>query len=163
MGRQDGGQQSWLNIPSDLGYGREHPTSDLIVFKKGNVEMIGYTLVGTNDLERAAAFYDAVFEPLGLKQIRPNERLVLWSEKAGKAMFGVIKPYDGEEATVGNGVMVALMVDNVATVATLQAKALELGGSDEGDIGPRGGGPLTFAYFRDLDGNKMAIYAPTET
>ena len=89
--------------------------------------MIGYTTVGTNDLEKAAAFYDALFADLGLKRIVPNERLILWSSKAGAAMFGVIKPFDGQPASSGNGTMVALMVDDAETVAKLHAKALELG------------------------------------
>ena len=121
--------------------------------------MIGYTTIGTNDLEKATAFYDALFADLGVKKITPNERLVLWSSKAGAAMIGVIKPFDGQAATVGNGTMVALMVDDGETVAKLYAKALELGGSDEGEVGPRGGGAMTFGYARDLDGNKLAFYA----
>ena len=121
--------------------------------------MIGYTTLGTNDLEKATAFYDALFADLGLKKIVPNDRLVLWSSKAGAAMFGVIKPFDGQPATAGNGTMVALMVDDAETVAKLHAKALELGGSDEGEVGPRGGGGMTFGYVRDLDGNKLAFYA----
>ncbi len=121
--------------------------------------MMGYTTLGTNDLEKAAAFYDALFADLGLKKITPNDRLVLWSSQAGAAMLGVIKPFDGQPATAGNGTMVALMVDDAETVAKLHAKALALGGSDEGEVGPRGGGAMTFGYFRDLDGNKLAFYA----
>ena len=121
--------------------------------------MIGYTTLGTNDLEKATAFYDALFADLGLKKIIPNDRLVLWSSKAGAAMLGVIKPFDGQPATGGNGTMVALMVDDGATVAKLHAKALELGATDEGEVGPRGPG-MTFGYFRDPDGNKIAFYAP---
>ncbi|MBT3331140.1 MAG: VOC family protein [Rhodospirillaceae bacterium] len=121
--------------------------------------MIGYTTLGTNDLEKAAAFYDALFADQGLKRMTPNDRLVMWSSKAGAAMFGIIKPFDGKAASVGNGTMIALMVDSAETVAKLHARALELGGSDEGEVGPRGGGGMTFAYARDLDGNKLAFYA----
>ena len=77
--------------------------------------MIGYTTIGTNDLEKATAFYDALFADLGLKKIAPNDRLVLWSSKAGAAMLGVITPFDGQAASVGNGTMVALMVDDAET------------------------------------------------
>ncbi len=121
--------------------------------------MIGYTTVGTNDLEKAAAFYDALFSDLELKKITPNERLVMWSKAPGTPMFGVIKPFDGNTATSGNGTMIALNVDSADTVAKLHAKALELGGANEGDPGPRGGGNMNFGYFRDLDGNKIAIFA----
>ncbi len=119
--------------------------------------MIGYTTIGTNDLEKAAAFYDALFADLNLKRIEPNDRLVLWSAKPGIAMFGVIKPYDGKVATGGHGTMIALNVEDADTVAKLHAKALELGGSDEGAPGPRG--TMNFGYFRDLDGNKIAFSA----
>ena len=98
--------------------------------------MIGYTTHGTNDLEKAVAFYDALFADLDVKQMVPNERIVLWSKKPGGAMLAVAKPFDGEAASVGNGTMVALSVDSAETVATLHAKALELGASDEG--APRG-------------------------
>lgn len=121
--------------------------------------MIGYTTLGTNDLEKAAAFYDALFDGMDLKRITPNDRLVLWSKKPGAAMFGVIKPYDGNTATVGNGTMIAVMVDDAETVAALHAKALELGAADDGEPGPRGGGGMVFCYIRDLDGNKVAFYS----
>ena len=62
---------------------------------KDNNGMIGYTTLGTNDLEKATEFYDALFKDLGLKKITPNDRLVLWSSKAGAAMLGIIKPFDG--------------------------------------------------------------------
>ncbi len=120
--------------------------------------MIGYTTLGTNDLEAATTFYDALFADMGYERIIPNERLVLWSSKAGAAMLGVIKPFDGETATVGNGTMVAIMVDSPETVAKLHAKALSLGAADEGEVAIRGGN-LTFGYVRDPDGNKLAFYA----
>ena len=119
--------------------------------------MIGYTTLGTNDLEKATAFYDALFEDLSLKKIMPNDRLVLWSSKAGAAMLGIIIPFDGNPATNGNGNMVAILLNDAETVAKLHAKAIELGGLDEGEVGPRAG--MTFGYFRDLDGNKLAFYA----
>jgi len=119
--------------------------------------MIGYTTLGTNNLEKATAFYDALFEDLSLKKIIPNDRLTLWSSKAGSAMLGVITPFDGEPATCGNGNMVAILVKDAETVARLHAKAIELGGHDEGEVGPRAS--MIFGYFRDLDGNKLAFYA----
>ncbi|SVC46367.1 uncharacterized protein METZ01_LOCUS299221, partial [marine metagenome] len=82
---------------------------------KDNKGMIGYTTLGTNDLEKATEFYDALFKDLGLKKITPNDRLVLWSSKAGAAMLGIIKPFDGEAATSGNGIMVALLVNDAET------------------------------------------------
>lgn len=119
--------------------------------------MIGYTCVGTNDLEKAVAFYG---ELLGLLEAKPffkSDRGVGWGVSADKPMFSVMTPYDGQKATIGNGTMVALAASNSAQVHALHAKALALGGSDEGAPGPRGSS-FYGAYFRDLDGNKLAFF-----
>ncbi len=68
------------------------------------------------------------------------------------------KPHDGNAATVGNGMMVALAVDSQEKVNALHAKALELGGTDEGAPGPRGDSGFYAGYFRDLDGNKLNAF-----
>ena len=122
--------------------------------------MIGYCLVGTNNKEAAEGFYDALFELLGLKRLNISERVTLWSKAPGQPMFGIAIPFDGNAATVGNCTMAALQVDTPAIVDALHAKALELGGKDEGATGPRAGGRMYFGYFRDLDGNKLAVYCP---
>ncbi len=122
--------------------------------------MIGYATLGTNDLDKAVAFYGALFADLGAKQFPGRDGMMMWSISRDKPMLAVCKPFDGNAAGAGNGSMVALRVDDAETVAKLHAKALELGGSNEGDPGPRGGSGLTFGYFRDLDGNKMAFFAP---
>ena len=80
-----------------------------------------------------------------------------WGISPGKPMLSVTKPFDSQPATVGNGTMVALAADNPEQVQALHAKALALGGSDEGAPGPRGHG-FYGAYFRDLDGNKLAAF-----
>ncbi|MCC7460921.1 MAG: VOC family protein [Gammaproteobacteria bacterium] len=118
--------------------------------------MIGYTTVGTNDLARATAFYEQLFAPLGVKRAFENERVVSWTTGSGPS-FGVIKPFDGRTATAGNGTMIALAVDKPATVDALHRKAIELGGRDEGPPGERFKG-FYGAYFRDLDGNKLAVF-----
>ncbi len=117
--------------------------------------MISYVTLGTNDMARAAAFYDALLAEVGAKRVMENERLVMWGTGPGAPNLAVIKPFDGKQASVGNGVMVALAVDSAEKVAALHKKALELGGQDEGAPGPRGGGAFTIGYFRDLDGNKL--------
>lgn len=125
--------------------------------------MIGYATVGTNDLERARAFYDALFAEIG-------GRRVMQFEETGFTMYGtgmrapgvaVTRPYNGEPATNGNGAMIAIAVDARAKVDGFHAKALELGGSDEGAPGLRGPeGDRAFygAYFRDLDRNKFCVF-----
>jgi catechol 2,3-dioxygenase-like lactoylglutathione lyase family enzyme len=119
--------------------------------------MIGYVTIGTNDLPRAAAFYDALFAEIGAKRIWEYERGIAWGVSQGKPGLGVMKPFDGKPATVGNGVMVAIAVDARDKVDRVYARALELGGTDEGPAGPRGDG-FYAGYFRDLDGNKLNVF-----
>jgi len=121
--------------------------------------MIGYVTLGTNDLAKAAAFYDALLAELGAKRMMEGERLVAWSTGSFPAL-AVMHPYDGNPATVGNGVMVALSAPDRATVDRLHAKALELGATDEGGPGPRGGAEASLyaGYFRDPDGNKLNAF-----
>ena len=119
--------------------------------------MIGYTCVGTNNKPRAMAFYDTLLGLLGAKRFYETERGVGWGVSAEQPMFAVNTPFDGAPASVGNGSMVALSAASAEQVQALYAKALELGGRDEGAPGPRGGG-FYGAYFRDLDGNKIAVF-----
>ena len=119
--------------------------------------MIGYVTIGTNDLNRAASFYDVLLGEIGAKRMMENEQFVAWSVKPDQPGLGVTKPFDKKAATVGNGVMVALMVDSTAKVDALHRRALQLGGTDEGAPGPRGEG-FYAGYFRDLDGNKLNFF-----
>ncbi|WP_437834283.1 VOC family protein [Sorangium sp. So ce1153] len=119
--------------------------------------MIGYVTLGTSDMERAARFYDALLGELGAKRLMAFEKMILWAVSPNKPALAVVLPFDGQPATVGNGVMVALVVDSPAKVDALHKKALELGGKDEGAPGPRGQG-FYGGYFRDLDGNKLNFF-----
>ena len=95
--------------------------------------MIGYVTLGTNDLERAVAFYDALLAELGIGRFMEHEgTFVAWAPSFDQPGLSVTKPYDGNPATVGNGVMVALAVDSKDKVHRVYDKALELGGTDEG-------------------------------
>lgn len=119
--------------------------------------MIGYVTLGTNDLERAARFYDALLAVVGGKRYMEFERGIAWSVTPNTPALGLMKPYDGKAATVGNGVMVALVVDSREKVDSLYKKAIELGAKDEGPAGPRGEG-FYAGYFRDPDGNKLNVF-----
>jgi len=119
--------------------------------------MIGYITLGTRDLQKAVAFYDKLFECLGAGRFMQNDRFVAWAVAPDKPAFSVCLPFDGKEATVGNGTMIALAVDSQDKVDALYAKALQLGGADEGPPGPRMDG-FYAAYFRDLDGNKLNVF-----
>lgn len=120
--------------------------------------MIGYVTLGTNDLGRAAKFYDELLGVLGAKRFMEAETFIAWAVDPAQPSLGVIKPYDGQPASVGNGVMVALTVDSNAQVDAIHRKALQLGGKDEGAPGPRGEGGFYAAYFRDLDGHKLNCF-----
>ena len=119
--------------------------------------MIGYTCVGTNDLDRAVKFYGELLGLLGAQPFFKSDRGVGWGVSPDQPMFSVLKPFDGQAATAGNGAMVALAASSPEMVQALHAKALALGGADEGAPGPRGKG-FYGAYFRDLDGNKLAAF-----
>jgi len=124
--------------------------------------MIGYVTLGSNDLEKSRAFYDALMPLIGAGRIMEfGDNFTMYGSGLGKPGLAVCKPYDGKPATAGNGNMASLVVDSRAKVDALHAKALELGGSCEGPPGVRGDeGPGAFygAYFRDPDGNKLAAF-----
>jgi len=119
--------------------------------------MVGYVTLGTNDFARATAFYDALLAEVGGKRAMELEgSFVLWAS-GPSGMLAVTKPFDQRPATVGNGVMVALAAGSKEQVDQIYAKAIALGGTDEGKPGPRGDN-FYGAYFRDLDGNKLNAY-----
>ncbi len=120
--------------------------------------MIGYVTIGTNDLPKAAAFYDELLAVVGAKRFMEGEKFIAWATKPDAAGLGVTLPFDGNAATVGNGVMVALEASDPEQVKAVYDKALALGGTCEGGPGPRGEGGFYAAYFRDLDGNKLNAF-----
>jgi len=118
--------------------------------------MVGYVTMGTSDLDRAVVFFDALLETIGAKQVMNSGRLVMYAGGEG-GMFAICTPYDEQAQAVGNGPMVAFTLDSNDAVDRFHAKALELGATDEGAPGERAPGAY-FAYFRDLDGNKLCAY-----
>lgn len=119
--------------------------------------MIGYVTLGTNDLPRAARFYDEIMPMLGQKRVMENERYITWGTDMSAPMLCAIMPFDGNAASVGNGTMVALAANSKETVDRVYARAIALGAKDEGAAGPRGEG-FYGGYFRDMDGNKLAVF-----
>lgn len=119
--------------------------------------MIGYVTLGTNDLPRACKFFDALFADIGAGRFMDTDDFVAWATAPGAPSVSVTKPFDGQPATVGNGVMVALAMDSTDKVDALHAKAVALGGQDEGAPGERIPG-FYAGYFRDLDGNKFNAF-----
>jgi catechol 2,3-dioxygenase-like lactoylglutathione lyase family enzyme len=119
--------------------------------------MLGYVTLGTNDLARAAKFYDALTAELGVSRMMENEQFIAWGQPGGGAGIGLTKPFDGNPATVGNGVMAALAAKDRAQVDRLYNLAMSLGARDEGAPGERFPG-FYAAYFRDPDGNKLNAF-----
>ena len=117
-----------------------------------------HVTVGTNNLQRARDFYDKVLAPLGYKRLNDlGDNGSIWGESAPE--FFVLKPANGQPATVANGGTISFAAPSRAAVAGFHKAALELGGKDEGSVGPRSWHPTAYAgYVRDLDGNKLAAY-----
>ncbi|WP_313669181.1 VOC family protein [Sandarakinorhabdus sp.] len=120
--------------------------------------MIGYVTVGTNDLARAARFYDAIAAEMGVGRMMEFDNFIAWGTPGGAAGIAATMPFDGNAASVGNGVMVAFEAKDQAQVDRLYAIALAHGGTDEGPPGPRGDSGFYAGYFRDPDGNKLNAF-----
>jgi len=124
--------------------------------------MIGYVTIGSNDLAKARAYYDALFGSIGTGRLMEfGENFTMYGSAWGKPAIAITKPYNGEAATAGNGNMTAIVMDSRDKVDAFYNKAIELGGIDEGPPGLRGEeGPQAFygAYFRDPEGNKFCAF-----
>ena len=120
--------------------------------------MVGYVTIGTKDMDRAVAFYDALLAEVGGKQLFGMDRIKFYGTGPGDgAMLAICIPYDENEPHQGNGNMVAIAGGSREGVDKLYAKARELGAADEGEPGER---LPTFygAYVRDPDGNKLCFF-----
>jgi len=120
-------------------------------------KVIGFVMVGTNDLEKSSKFYDSVLVHLGMKRVTITERYIGYghsSEDSG-VKFYITKPHNKENANAGNGTMVALSAETKEAVDKFHKTALENGATDEGAPGPRSDGNY-YGYIRDHDGNKIA-------
>jgi catechol 2,3-dioxygenase-like lactoylglutathione lyase family enzyme len=115
------------------------------------------TMFGSNDIEKAKAFYDQVMATIGVTGMMEHGSGGRIYGANGVPLISIVRPFNGALATAGNGTMASLMCESKDQVDAIHAKALALGGTDEGTPGPRsgGGGTAYAAYFRDLDGNKI--------
>lgn len=123
--------------------------------------MIGYVTLGTNKFDEAAKFYDELFAMLGAGRAMEGDTFIAWSTGPTAPAVSITKPFNNEAASVGNGVMVAIVMNAPDKVDAFHAKALELGGTDEGAPGARFGN-FYAGYFRDLDGNKLNAFCITQ-
>ena len=120
--------------------------------------MIGYVTLGTNDLQKNAAFYDKICAEFGVGRMMEEDTFIAWGTMDGGCGIALSKPFDGQPATVGNGVMAAFQAKDKEQVDKVYNLAISLGAKDEGPAGPRGDGGFYAGYFRDPDGNKLNVF-----
>ena len=116
---------------------------------------VNYCVLGTNNMEAAIEFYNALFEETELRYVISTDRMTYW--QSSNFSFALATPFNKEPATNGNGTMIGFNVDSVEKVKSLHEKVIELGGTCEGKPGQRG--PYFSAYARDLDKNKLCFSA----
>ncbi|BFM18330.1 VOC family protein [Maricurvus nonylphenolicus] len=114
---------------------------------------MNYFVVGTNNMEAATKFYDALFEQEWLEKIAPTDRMTYWLGE--DFAFALAIPFDEKSATNGNGTMLGFSVGSTEDVKRFYNKAIALGGTCEGEPNQRG--PRYSAYVRDLDNNKLCF------
>ena len=119
-------------------------------------KIIGFVMVGTNDLEKSSKFYDSILVHLGMKRVTITERYIGYghSNEDDDVKFYITKPHNKENASAGNGTMVALAAETKEAVDQFHKTALENGAVDEGAPGLRSDGNY-YGYVRDHDGNKI--------
>jgi catechol 2,3-dioxygenase-like lactoylglutathione lyase family enzyme len=121
--------------------------------------MIGYCTLGTNDMDRSIAFYDAAFGALGAVREETSSVWTQYGRDGSGPRVCLAVPFDGRPATFGNGTMMAFKARDYAAVDAFHAAALAHGGTDEGAPGIREDTHYV-AYARDPDGNKLCAYTP---
>ena len=124
--------------------------------------MFAFTTIGTNNLKKSSQFYDELLKILGIVRVIQDERYVGYSKEDNLEIieFYIMCPFDKKEATIGNGTMISFEVKTPEKVNEFHQKALKIGATNEGFPGPRHGEDY-YAYIRDLDGNKICVFAAT--
>ena len=123
--------------------------------------MIGYVMVGTNNLDKAIIFYDEVLKIINLTRKDTDDVCAGYTQNKGDGSieFYVTKPANKKTATFGNGTQVSFLVSSREIVDKFHEIALKAGGTSEGSGGerPEGSG-VYYSYIRDLDGNKICAF-----
>ena len=121
--------------------------------------MIGFVMVGTNNLDKATKFYDTLLDVIELERVVTNEKYIGYAsiEKLDEVEFYVTNPVNKDKATFGNGTQISFLVNSKDLVNNFYNTGIQLGGKNEGAPGIRSGD--YYCYFRDLDGNKICAFA----
>ena len=121
--------------------------------------MIGFVMVGTNNLDKAINFYDTLLNTIELQRVVTNEKYAGYASKnkPDEVEFYVTNPVNKEKATFGNGTQISFLVNSNELVNNFYNTGIKLGGKDEGAPGIRSGD--YYCYFRDLDENKICAFA----
>ena len=121
--------------------------------------MFSFVSLGTNNLDKSKIFYNELLYSIGIVKAEEEERYVGYAKKdnLNNIEFYLMKPHNKKKATFGNGTMITFRAETKESVINFYNLALRLGGVDEGSPGPRHNEDF-YAYFRDLDGNKICIY-----
>ena len=121
--------------------------------------MIGFVMVGTNNLVKATKFYDTLLDTIKLQRVVINEKYAGYAskEKPDEVEFYVTNPVNNEKATFGNGTQISFLVNSKDLVNNFYNTGIKLGGKDEGAPGIRSGD--YYCYVRDLDGNKVCAFS----
>ena len=124
--------------------------------------MFAFITIGTNNLKKSSQFYDELLKTLGIVRVINDERYVGYSKEDNLETieFYIMCPFDKKEATIGNGTMISFDGKTPEKVNEFHQKALKIGATNEGFPGPRHGEDY-YAYIRDLDGNKICVFAAT--
>jgi len=122
--------------------------------------MIGFVMVGTNNLDKATKFYDTLLNIIKLQRVVTNEKYAGYAskDKPDEVEFYVTNPANKDKATFGNGTQISFLVNSKDLVNNFYNIGIKLGGKDEGAPGIRSSGDY-YCYFRDLDGNKICAFA----
>ena len=122
--------------------------------------MFSFITIGTNNLKNSKIFYDELLQSINIKNVLETDRYIGYAKNSSlnKVEFYLMLPHNKQMATFGNGTMVTFNINSKKEVDIFYNLALKLGATDEGLPGPRHDEHY-YAYFRDLDGNKICAFS----
>ena len=122
--------------------------------------MFSFITLGTNNLKNSKIFYNELLQSINIKNVLETDRYIGYAKNSSldKVEFYLMLPHNKKTATFGNGTMVTFSINSKEEVNMFYKLALQLGATDEGSPGPSHDEHY-YAYFRDLDGNKICAFS----